>query len=166
VLTDGPNFVPHTAPNRAAACASLLSCDQLVKDPGGLSIGKPRSTVNPKTEVRRASARRAIHPRWADPSAAAALAASASVRRGIAPPSRPCNRKIHLAETFLTLRSETPPYQETEALAPIRTLAHDKRDFTNNIESRQSIHRKPRGTAPHRLYREKGVWYQPLASRR
>jgi hypothetical protein len=24
VLTDGPNFVPHTAPNRAAACASLL----------------------------------------------------------------------------------------------------------------------------------------------
>ncbi|WP_429649682.1 hypothetical protein, partial [Skermanella aerolata] len=27
------------------------------------------STVNPKTKVRRASARRAIHPRWADPSA-------------------------------------------------------------------------------------------------
>ncbi len=157
--------MPHTAPNRAAACASLLSCDQLVKDPGGLSIGKPRSTVNPKTEVRRASARRAIHPRWADPSAAAALAASASVRGDIAPPSRPRNRKIHLAETFLTLRSETALHQDIEALAHTRMPARGKRDFTSNIGSGQSIHRKPRGTVPHRPYREKGVWYQPLASR-
>jgi hypothetical protein len=74
--------------------------DHLDKDPGVSSNRKPRSTVNPKTEVRRALARRAIHPRWADPSACGGVCHQRFGERGYRPTISPSQQKNFVLMKF------------------------------------------------------------------